>query len=149
MDAQAIGLALSTAAAMFVTPVVMRLWRRRSPPSPASDFDTYPPDELKRRNNWVYLIAYCLSFVGICSPLLLYAHGLSQHNPWPVGLGFGLAVILPFTFASLVTLPRGVSRFREFWRFFEIQNGIRLRVMCILFVPLGVLGLVSVYKLAF
>jgi hypothetical protein len=149
MDLQTIGSALSITAAMFLTPVIMRLWRRRSPPSQVSAFDLFSPDELKRRNRWIYIIVYFLSFVGIISPVLLYANGISKHNPWPVGLGFGLAVILPFIFVSLITLSQGINRFREFWRYFEIQNKLSLSSIFIFSVPLGAIGFVSLYKLIF
>jgi len=127
----------------------MKLWGRLSPPRQVSEFDQHSPEELKRRNNWIDRVGVMLSLSGICFPLFLYANGVSKHNPWPVGLGLGLMVILPTAFFALVTLPKGSGRFREFWRFYELKYGIGLKGLTVVYVPLACLGLVSAYELVF
>lgn len=149
MDTNAITGGLTIAGAMFLAPVLMRIWRNQSPPPVTSEFDLYDADELKRRNRGIYLVSYCLSCLGIFSPIFLLLSGLGKDSPWMLGLGFGLAVILPVTFASLVTLPQGRKRFLEFWRFFELQNRLSLGAMFVVTMPLAILGFVSLYKIAF
>ncbi len=149
MDSSNIGIAISAVAAAIGTPLLMKLWGRLSPPGQVSEFDQYSPEELKRRNNWIDRVGVMLSLSGICFPLYLYANGVSKHNPWPLGLGFGLMVILPTAFFALVTLPKGGGRFREFWRFYELKYGIGLKGLTVVYVPLSCLGLVSAYELVF
>ena len=149
MDGGAIGIILSTIAAAIGTPLIMKLWGRWSPPTRASEFDSVSKEELRRRNNWIDNVACSLALIGIFSPLLLYANGMSNRNPWPVGLGFGLMVILPVAFVSMFTLPQGFVRFREFWRFYELKYGIGVRGITYVFVPIAVLGIASIYKLVF
>ena len=149
MDSGAIGIVLSAIAAAIGTPLIMKWWGRLAPPTQASEFDSLSREELRRRNNWIDNVACVLALAGIVSPLLLYANGMSRQNPWPVGLGFGLMVILPVTLVALLTLPQGLGRFREFWRFYELKYGIGIRGISYVFVPIGVLGIVSIYKLLF
>ena len=94
-------------------------------------------------------IGVLLSLSGVCFPLYLYATGVSPHNPWPVGLGFGVMVILPVTFIALFTLPKGAGRFAEFWRFYELKYGIGLKGIAVVYVLFALLGLVSAYELVF
>jgi hypothetical protein len=139
----------SAVVAAYVTPLIMSLWSRLSPPSESSRYDGFSEAELKRRNNWINNVAIVLALLGIWAPLTLYVNGLSKHNPWPVGLGFGLMVILPVAFVSLVTLPKGVKRYGEFWRFYELKYKIGLRSIAVVYWLLGLLGVLSAYKLVF
>lgn len=149
MDSSNMGIAVSAVAAAIGTPLLMKLWGKLSPPGQLPGCDQYSPEELRRRNNWIDLVGVVLSLSGICFPLFLYAKGVSKRNPWPVGLGFGLMVILPTAFFALVTLPKGRGRFREFWRFYELKYGIGLKGLTVVCVPLACVGLVSAYELVF
>jgi hypothetical protein len=140
---------ISTAVAIALTPAVARLWGQLAPPEAMSEFDRMPPDQLKRRNNWIDMISTILCLTGVCAPLLLYMQGVSKHNPWPVGLAFGLMVILPMSFVLSATLPRGMSRLREFARFYELKYRIRIKGLLFVYVPFAILGVVSAIELAF
>ncbi len=149
MDGSNLGITLAGVAAAIGTPLLMKLWGKLSPPEAISEFDHYSPEDLKRRNNWIDRVGVFLSLSGIFLPLVLYANGVSKHNPWPVGLGFGLMVILPTAFFAIVTLPKGGDRFREFRRFYELKYGIGMRGLTVVYVPLACLGLLSAYELVF
>jgi len=69
------------------------------------------------------------------------------HSPWPLGLGLGLMVILPTLFILMVTLPQGSVRVREFMRFYETKWGIGIRGLRWIYVPIAMLGLVSLTML--
>lgn len=149
MDAEILRPIFTGLLAGFATPIVMSLWGKLSPPAKSSPHDSFSEQELIRRNNWINNISIVLLFVGIGVSLLLYENGASPHDPWPAGLGFGLMVILPVTFISLVTLPRGIRRYGEFWRFYELKYKVSLKSIFILYLLLGLLGVVSAYKIVF
>jgi hypothetical protein len=146
MAYQSISGGLTIGAVIFLTPLIMRVWRKLAPPRDNTEFDGVSIYELKHRNKWIYLATHCLSTLGIFSPIILMMLKIGKETPWLIGLGFGLAIILPFTFATLLTLPRGKKRFLEFWRYFELENGLSLRSMVILSIPLATLGFVSIYN---
>jgi hypothetical protein len=145
----ALTFSISTAAALILTPLVVKAWSKLAPPNEVSEFDELLPGELKRRNGWIDAISTLLCLIGICSPIWFYMRGVSNHNLWPVGLGFGLMVILPSLFVLGVTLPQGLRRLREFGRFYEMKYGIGIRGVLIVYVPLAILGVVSGVELAF
>lgn len=103
--------------------------------------------ELKRRNNWIDVVSMFLAFAGIVTPMYWYVGGANSHNPWPLGFGFGLMVILPTSFILAVTLPGGRGRFVEFWRFYSLKYGIGTKGLLALYVPFAMLGIVSAIKL--
>jgi hypothetical protein len=139
----------SALVAAFVAPLIMTLWNRLSPPAKSSPYDVFSEGELKYRNNRINIVASLLSLAGIFVPLAFYANSAFSRNPWPLGLGFGLMVILPVAFISVVTLPKGIKRYGEFWRFYELKYGIGLRSLAIFYLLLGLLGILSAYKLLF
>jgi hypothetical protein len=143
-----LALSISTGAALVLTPLAMKMWGKLSPPNELSEFDELLPGELKRRNGWIDRISTLLCLIGICTPLWLYARGISKHNPWPLGLGFGLMVILPSLFVLSVTLPQGLRRLKEFGRFYELKYGIGIRGVLVVYVPLAVFGVLSGVELA-
>ena len=57
--------------------------------------------------------------------------------------------ILPTIFVGIVTLPQGVARWREYLRYLELEQKLRLRSMAALCLPLWILGIVSAWKIAF
>jgi len=132
----------------MLTPMLMGLWSKLSPPGEASPFDVFDPSVLHSRNNWIDRVGCVLCLAGIFAPILLYGLGVvSSRSPWPLGIGCGLMVILPTIFVALVTLPRGMARYREFWRFYELRYKIGLPSLFALYVLMGSVGVFSAFKL--
>lgn len=130
-----------------LTPVLMTLWGKMSP---VKELSAWEPsfDTLKRRNNIIDGVACVLCLIGIGVPLPLMQYIPEGTHMWAVGLGFGLMIILPVLFVTLVTLPFGIGRFLEFWRFYELKYKIGIRGIMVLYIPLMVLGVVSVYEIS-
>ena len=60
----------------------------------------------------------------------------------------GLSVSFHFIWVCLATLPfGGVVRFREFWRFYEIKWGIAMNGIRVVYIPISLIGLVSILKI--
>ncbi len=135
------------AGAMAFTPLIMRALAKAFPVRTDADTQDISPKLLHSRNNWIDNVACFLAIVGICAPLPLYAYVLDKHNPWGVGFGFGLMVILPTLWVATITLPKGVARWVEFWRFYERKYKINLRGVTYIFVPIAVLGVISACKI--
>jgi hypothetical protein len=134
---------VSVLASVVLTPLLVRLWSRLTPPASTSDFDHLDFEMLRKRNGGKDNLATLLSLVGICLPLVAIYFRLLPATFWLVGLGFGLMVLLPVTYIAAVTLPDGIQRFHEFWRFYELKWGIGLRGIRLIYIPIAVLGLVS------
>jgi len=130
-----------------ITPAIMGLWGKLSPPSEMNSSDEYSFNQLHQRNSKIDSIASVLSVSGIVMVIPLYYFGIPKNNPWPVGLGFGLMVVLPVAYISLVTLAKGPNRFKEFWRFYELNYSISIRSLFVIYVLVSILGFVSAYKL--
>ena len=116
-------------------------------PRKTSEFDVIPIDELRKRNNWIDVAA---NFILAGGFLLLFAVNLIlglNGNLWRVGFWFCFPVTLAFIFFAIATLPKGLRRYREFWRFHELKHRIHRALSLCLFVPLALLGLVSAIKL--
>ena len=130
-----------------LTPVLMALWGKMSPVRELSGWEpTF--DTLKRRNNIIDGVACVLCLIGIGVPLPLMQYIPESTHMWAVGLGFGLMVLLPVMFVTLVTLPFGIGRFLEFWRFYELKYKIGIRGIIVLYIPLMILGAMSVYEIS-
>jgi len=127
----------------FLSDRALRLVR----PKKKSEFDSIPIDELRRRNNWIDIGG---SLIG-GGALVLIWFGLvsttSNATAWRVGLLFCFPVSLTLFFVCVVTLPKGIKRFREFWRYHELKHRTRLAVMLSLYIPFAALGLVSAFKI--
>ena len=141
---------MSTATIAFfsvtLTPLIMMLWGKLSPPKELSNWEP-SFEELTKRNRLFNGIACVLCLVGICLPLFLFNQVPEQVHGWLVGLGFGLMVMLPVLFISLVTLPKGLARFYEFWRFYELHYKIGLKGIMVVYIPIMILGVVSIYEI--
>lgn len=131
------------------TPAIMGLWSKLSPPREISPSEKYSYDQLDDRNSRINRIASILSVSGILIVIPLYFVGIPNTNPWPVGLGFGLMIVLPAAYVSIMTLSKSVDRFMEFWRFYELKYNISIRSLLVVYVLLSILGFISAYKLIF
>jgi len=134
-----------SAAVVVLVPVVVSVLALFSPPPSLEYGETL--ESLKRRNGSISNIAQALAFLGLVSPLVLFGQGINQVG-WPaLGLGFGLMVILPVLWICIATLPLGIQRFREFWRFTEIHQKCGLGATLAIYVPLAGWGFVSMVSL--
>jgi hypothetical protein len=112
-------------------------------PKKRSIFDSMTFDELQVRNRWIEYGGMTVTLATLILAWgLMVAVGL-QHNLWRVGFMLGMPYAAMFAFVSAATLPSGIRRFREYWRFHELKQRIRLAVLLTLYVPPAVLGLVS------
>jgi hypothetical protein len=139
------GISLPGAIALLLTPLLVLLWRRLSPPSETSEFDPLGPALLAKRNGWLNGLFTFLMFVGLALPLVLCLLFLRAKPPnplFPVGLlflSFGLMVLLPVAVVACITLREGAPRFLEFWRFYELRWGIGLRGIAWVYAPIAML----------
>lgn len=120
-----------------------------------SQFSGVDFDVLRNRNGWINNISVLLHFVGLfVGGIFLMAVGFyypslqkSDLSPyWILPILIGTMIILPFIFVSLCTLPLGVQRFREYWRFYELHYKIGIKGIKVVFLPIGILGLVAYWK---
>jgi hypothetical protein len=132
---------LSIAAATLLTPVVVYLWGRAFPPSASNPGER--AEDLKARNGWIDGVATFFMFAGLAAPIIFFWRDLNAVGAPVIGLMFGLMVIFHFVWVCLATLPFGVQRFREFWRFYELRWGIGVRGIQFVYIPIAMLGVIS------
>lgn len=110
------------------------------PSSVTSSAPDYPA--LALRNGWINAVAHLWFVVGFGMTLLL-APGPAGN--WPmVGIACGVAVVVSFAWVCLVTLPYGLGRYREFWRFHRMYYEIDTVGAVVLALPLVVTGAICV-----
>ena len=137
-------------ASMVLTPIVMLLWQRVAPPTDRSEFDALGMEVLAQRNGRLNSLFTLLMFVGLLVPLfflLSLPRSSGLHAVGFLALEFGLMVDLPVAVIGAITMRRGIKRFQEFWRFYEIKYGIGIRGIAWVYIPIGLLapiGLVMV-----
>jgi hypothetical protein len=88
---------------------------------------------------WSELFAALGGVAAVCFLLALRP----GNSPWLVGVVFGWLVLIPLLFIALCTIPRGVSRWREFWQYYELYHQISLRFLIPLLAFLCLIGIVS------
>lgn len=122
------------------------LLAKLAPPRKTSEFDNIPYEDLRRRNNWIDLSSIPVFWGTLIIIFALLVNIGTNHNWWRAGFLFFFPFTIMILFICLVTLPKGVRRFREFWRFHELRQRTRLAVLLSLYVPLAVFGMVSALK---
>lgn len=139
--------ALPIFAAMTLTPIVMRIWGRFSPPRHVNESTR---KRLIRRYLWLDISAFALGLAASLWVVFYLFEKVPSHDPiglWVIGLLFGLMVILPIMLICVLTLPFGLSRFNEFWQYYEVQWGVSRTGIWSIYIPLGVLGSISAVRL--
>jgi hypothetical protein len=127
-----------------LTPVIMRALARKFP---ARSGDPGECESLRRQYRRLELgsqLAALAGIIGLIALLILFHVG---NTPWIVGAGFGWLVLAPVLLIAAFTLPRGVARWRDFWRFYELTYHVSLRFLAPLYVALCALGIVSTLAL--
>lgn len=138
--------ALSTLAATLLTPLVVTLWSRAFPPEPLDNDES--EKTLRARNGWIDAIATLFMFIGLFLPLVVFGRNFNAVGIWAVGLMFGLMVSMHFLWVCIATIPSGgLTRFREFWRFYELRWGIAMKGIRVVYIPISLLGLFSAVKI--
>jgi len=118
-----------------------------SPIETISKFDKIGMEELRIRNNWLDRMFTFLMFIGLLLPLTLYYFKIGPQNFWPLGLSFGLMIILPVTVISIITLQKDINRFSEFWRYYELKWNFSLKSIRLLYILFALLGLISLFMI--
>ncbi|BET65444.1 hypothetical protein ASA1KI_03620 [Opitutales bacterium ASA1] len=98
---------------------------------------------LRKRNNWIDVVACVICLIGLWSAVVLYVAGMDNRDPWGLAFGFGMSVIAPLLWITAVTLPGGKWRFAEFWVFYEVKYKVNWKGLAAVFLPLAALGVVS------
>ncbi len=103
-----------------------------------------PAHEILRvRNGWIGAVATVMFVVGGLMPLF-FLSGYGEDVRWlSIGVACGAAVMLPYFWICLVTLPFGLGRYREYWLFYRLHYGIGPKRVLALCLPFAVLGMVS------
>lgn len=127
----------------LLTPFIMRWWSRAAPPARTSEFDSLGIETLRARNDRIDVVGQLLSFCGLLTAFPFYFGSGDTNSPWPLGMGFGMMVILPVTYFWIATRRGGLGRWHEFWRYYELKWGLGLRGLRWVFVPIAALGIVS------
>jgi hypothetical protein len=131
---------LVMAASALLTPLLIRAASRAIPPRRAAiaSYDTLRP-RYKAIELWSRLFAAIGGVGAVCFLLALRP----ANTPWLVGVMFGWLVLVPLLFIALCTLPRGISRWCEFWQYYELHYQINLRFVTPVFALLCLLGIIS------
>jgi hypothetical protein len=135
---------LSLLAAMALTPIIIRVLARKFP---ARSADPREYESLRRQYGWLELGSQLAALAGIIGSITLLILLHVGNTPWIVGVGFGWLVLAPVLVISAFTLPRGIARWREFWRFYELRYHISLQLLAPVYVALSALGIVSTLAL--
>jgi hypothetical protein len=128
------------AASALLTPLLMRAASRAFPPRRAAiaSYDVLRP-RYEAIELWSQLFAAIGGVAAVCFLLALRPN----NSPWLVGVIFGWLVLVPLLFIAVSTLPHGISRWREFWQYYELHYRISLRFVTPVFALLSLLGIIS------
>ena len=129
-----------------LTPLIIMLWGKLSPAKKVG-LGELTFQQLTKRNRIINGIATLLCLTGIMLPFPLMKYVPETVHGWVACLGFGLMIILPFIFISIVTLPKGLSRFYEFWRYYELNYKIGIKGIMVAYIPIMILGFYSIYEI--
>ena len=131
---------LPALAALIFTPIIMRAVARTFPARTASPGEY---EGLRPQFRWLELLSQLAAIIGVVgSVALLFALHVGN-TPWILGAAFGWAVLTPVLLIAAFTLPRGVTQWLRFWRFYELTYHTSLRFFVPVYTALGILGFIS------
>ena len=119
--------------------LAMRLLSRIAPPS---SLYRNRLDELQRTYNWISKLSNIAALVGMVGSIILLS-SLKKNTPWILGAMFGWMVIVPVLLIAVLTLPRGLSAWMDFWRFYELKYDLSLRLIIAVYLFMALLGIFS------
>jgi hypothetical protein len=131
---------LAPLVAMILTPIIMRALARKFPAREANPGEY---QSLRPHYRWLEIASQVAAVVGIAGSITLLIALRVANTPWLLGAAFGWAVLTPVLLIAVFTLPRGITHWREFWRFYERTYQTSLGFLAPVFVALGALGVVS------
>ena len=132
--------ALPLFAAIVLTPVVMLVLARLFPIRAANDLELRL---LRRKYGWLGVIATVAVFVGMFVSIALIIALRVGNTPWMLGVVAGWLVLAPVLVIAAFTLPRGINRWREFWRYYELKYRISLGFIAPVYSAFSLIGIVS------
>jgi hypothetical protein len=104
--------------------------------------------DLGPRNRRLDYVSTVAGFFGLVAPIFFMHGGRgNSRDLLLLGLGFGLMIDLPVLVIVALTLPSGVPRLVEFWRYYETRHGVGRKSLLMLY-ALGLLGIVCALLLA-
>jgi len=144
MDASTWRIAISSGAALILTPFLLRALTRAFParrlPNTAQSFDA-------KRFSRIDLFALISSIVCVWTAICV---GIALHFPnswWFVAYTFGWLITPMLVVIASGTLLRGVDAWREYWAFQEQQSGMSFRFFVPICFALSLLGIIATFIL--
>jgi hypothetical protein len=128
--------------AMLVMVAVLLAMRLLSWIAPPSTLHRNRFDELRKAYNWIEKLSHVGALVGIVGSLILLSL-IKKNSFWMLGVTFGWMVIVPALLIAVLTLPRGLSAWMDFWRFYELKYDLSLRLIIAVYLFLALLGIFS------
>ena len=125
---------------MIFAPILVRALARKFP-ARASRPDEY--QSLCPHYRWLEIASQVAAVLGIAGSITVLIALHVGNTPWLLGAAFGWAVLTPVLLIAVFTLPRGITHWREFWRFYELTYQTSLRFLAPIFVALCTLGIIS------
>ena len=131
---------LVISASAFLAPLLGRALSRTFPPQHPA-WDQF--EALQVRYNTLELASRLIAVAAIIGSVWFVIVAHPANPPWLAGFIFGWLVLAPVLLIALFTLARGVSCWREFWRFYELRYKISLHFLTPLYAMFCLLGIVS------
>ena len=128
------------AASALLAPFLMRAASRAFPPRDPVGGNY---GSLRSRYKSIELWSQVFAVLGSGAAGLFFLILRCGNTPWLVGVVFGWLVLIPVLFIAVCTLPRGISRWREFWRYYELHYQLSLRFITPVYALLCLLGIIS------
>jgi lysylphosphatidylglycerol synthetase-like protein (DUF2156 family) len=125
---------------MILTPIILRALARKFPARAASPGEY---QALRPHYRWLEIASQLAALVGIIGSITLLIALRVGNTPWLLGAAFGWTVLTPVLLIAVFTLPRGVTHWREFWRFYELTYQTSLRFFAPIYIALCALGIIS------
>lgn len=115
------------------------------PPRKASEFDVIGEAGLNQRNHWIEIVSSIIFWGGLLvNYLVLTSIGLNG-NAWRIVFLFCSPMALTLLFIYSVTLPKGIRRVSEFWRYHELKHRTRFGLLMSMYALIATIGLVSTF----
>ncbi|MGI8570293.1 MAG: hypothetical protein ACR2KT_15205 [Methylocella sp.] len=130
---------LAMAAAAILGPIATRAASRAFPPREGNTLEFAP---LRAQYRVVELWSLLAAVFGMLGSLA-FLIASRRNKPWLLGVIFGWLVLAPMLLIAVCTLPRGLARWRGFWRFYELHYGISMRFLAPVYAFICLLGIVS------
>lgn len=133
---------LPVVAAMVLTPILVQLLGWAFPPDKGRMFESF--ERLSARNRWIDVVSSAATMCAMVALLGLLLGSIEDLGLPAISLLFGVIPTAYYLAAGMVTLPQGISRWREFWRYYVRSYGIGLAGLVTMSLMCWTAGAVSV-----